>query len=232
MRDASQDANGLIKVNASISKHIVDHDRYLRFAAGETFADIALKDGVLVDTVKNSVTNGRKMHEAEQIMELRDLKHRGAIGAERIRKRVREECDTLIVDGVVKLLKGKRTVASVRKSDGEIITEEFDDPDVISMGIEHARKIISLDEKPAQSQTFVNIQNNQNVGDVPSTPNALSYEERLMRIRSAQTHQKVVASQQNDVIDVESQAVMDPAINVEISGPPPDDTADSKDFDF
>ncbi len=201
MRDAIERQDGSLEISRAVQDHLVDLNRYLRFRAGETFADIALKDNITPDAVKACVRRGRGMYEAEQIIELRDLKHQSAIASERIRKDVREQTQTMVVDGVIKLLHGKRTLSSINKMTGDILTKEIDDPDVISMGVEHAIKIIGLAERPAQSQTFVNIQNNQqNVSEAPVGSTALSYEERLQRIRKAQSR---TVTTEREVYDVE-----------------------------
>lgn len=188
MRTGELRKDGTVSVSLAVKNHLTDLNRYLRFRAGETFADLAIADDITPEAAKLSVSTGRRMYEAEQLIELRDLKHQSAIATERIRKKARERTETLILDGLETLLSGKRTIASIRKSDGEIITQEITDPELISLGLEHARKIISIDERPAQNQTYVNIQNNQqNISESGQGAAAMSYEERLKRIRNAQT---------------------------------------------
>lgn len=212
MRTGELRKDGTVSVSLAVKNHLTDLNRYLRFRAGETFADIAIIDNITPEAAKNSVSTGRRMYEAEQLIELRDLKHQSAIATERIRKKARERTETLILDGLETLLSGKRTIASIRKSDGEIIIQEITDPEVISLGLEHARKIISIDERPAQNQTYVNIQNNQqNINEGSQGPAAMSYEERLKRIRNAQVG---VTSTNEQILEAEiikSDVVAEPA---------------------
>src|SRR4051812_11240304 len=125
MRSGDLRKDGTMSVSLAVQTHLKDLNRYLRFRAGESWADIAVADGMTPEAVKNSVSVGRRMYEAEQLIELRDLKHQSAIATERIRKKARERTETLILDGLEKLLTGERTIASIRKSDGEIITERI-----------------------------------------------------------------------------------------------------------
>lgn len=200
MRSGELRKDGSIEISTQIQTHLTDLNRYLRFKAGQTMAEIAIDDRVLPETVKTSVLRGRKAYESEQILVLRDLKYTSAVEGEKIRTETRIRVAPQIIDGLELLLKGKRVHVSVQKSTGEFLTMVVDDPEMISMGLEHARKILSLDERPAQNQTVVNIQNNQqNINESPQGSSGLSYEERLKRIRGAQ--QKSL-SVDNNVIDV------------------------------
>jgi hypothetical protein len=190
MRGVRFDPDGKPEVSTALTQFSRDRDRYDRFRAGESVADICVKDGIEPEKALKSISQGRRMVEAEQILELRDLNHSSAVAIARLKTKARVQNETLLLDGLEKLLKGERTVASVLKETGEIVTRDITDPEVISMGIEHARKIFSIDERPTQNTTTVNIQNNQqnvteNYGGEGSA--ALSYEERVKRIRNSQT---------------------------------------------
>ena len=184
MRTAVERPDGSLEISRKIDQAQTDLDRYLRMRAGETVVQIAASDRVDVETVLKSCRKGRGMFEAQQLLEIRDLKHEGALETEKIRRDVREKIKDKLIPAVEKLLEGKRQVAEVNKVTGQVTIREFDDPDVITMGIEQARKLISLDEKPSP-QTLVQIQqNNVNQESTPSREG--SFEERLTRIRQKQ----------------------------------------------
>lgn len=187
MRAVRINSNGALDVATDIAKYSKDRDRYDRFRAGESVADICAADDIDPEKAIASIRQGRRTVEAEQILELRDLNHANAIEIARLRQRARIENETLVLDGLGKLLKGERVVTSVDKETGEILSETVTDPEVISMGLEHARKIMSIDERPAQNSTYVNIQTNQqnNYGESQGS-GAQTYEERLKRIRNLQ----------------------------------------------
>lgn len=208
MRTGHLRKDGSVDLSLERQTKLTSLNRYLRFKAGESIIEIAQKDNLEIEIARLSIATGRKMYESEQILILRDLKYTSAIEGERIRTETRIRVAPQIIDGLELLLKGKRKHVSVRKSTGEFIFVEVDDPEMISMGIEHARKILSLDERPAQNQTVVNIQNNQqNITEGnQGGSTGLSYEERLKRIQNAQ--KRTVG--ENDVIDVTPETPVTP----------------------
>lgn len=219
MRSAHQHPDGSIEISKAITTFSKDRDRYDRFRAGEPIPDICIVDGISPEEALKSIRRGRLPVEAEQLLELRDLNHTQALAIARLRANARIRSETLVLDGLEKLLKGERTVASVLKETGEIITKEITDPEVISMGLEHAIKIMSIAERPAQNSTIVNVQQNQqnNYGDTPSGPTAQTYEERLKRIRSRQLGEKKAEPEvlEAEVIHSETTPVVDPPASTE-----------------
>ncbi len=204
MRSATKRSDGSLEISKS-DRMVADLARYLRFKHGESIIDIAQSEGTDPEAVKISVRKGRNMYEAEQILKLRDLKHTALIETEEIRRDIRRRISKQLVDSVERLLQGKRTVVEVNKLTGEVTLHEIVDPEVISMGIEHARKSISLDEKPAANQTTVNIQQNNGAGDGSISVES-SYEQRLARIRARQigpASQRVIDVQADEVSESE-----------------------------
>jgi hypothetical protein len=187
MRTGRINRDGSMEISIAVAKFSKDRDRYDRFTAGEAIADIAVTDDITPEKAIMSVRQGGMMAEAEQMLELRGIKHASALAVEKLRTKARIQNETRILDGLETLLKGKRTITSIDKETGQILTEVIDDPEVISMGLEHARKILSIDERPAPNQTIVSINNNQqnNFGESQG-PKAETYEERLKRIRNRQ----------------------------------------------
>ena len=171
-----------------IDTHIKDLDRYMAFRDGKTIVDIAIDEENDPQEIRQSLIRGRAMFDIEQQMRLKDAKYEGAIENEKIRTAVRKAVHEPIVDGLVTLLKGKRTVVEKNKITGEIRTHDVTDPEIIALGIEAARKTISLEEKPVPSQTVVNVQQNVAGGDqiAGMGVGGTSYEERLERIRAIQ----------------------------------------------
>lgn len=214
MRMAIRRPDGSVELSEKIEQSYADLDRYTRFKMGESFLQIAEADGLDPEVIKISIRKGRSMYEAGQIIELRDLKHEAAIEAEKIRREVRMRVATKIVDAIDLLLEGKQTVVQVNKLTGEVTFKDYVDPEVLSMGIEHARKIIALEEKPIANQTLVNIQQNtQNVGGNSLGENRdFSYEERLARIRRAQSGSEIPMSRR--IIEAE------PVLVTDMSEPP------------
>lgn len=202
--------DGSVDISKEVIKANVDLRRYLRFKDGETLLEIAEADNITPDAAKISLRIGRNMHEAGQLLVLRDLKYTGAIETEEIRAKVRASVSEKIVTAVDQLLTGERTVVETNLVTGQVTLHKIVDPEVVSMGITHARKIVSLDEKPAANQTTVNIQQNNNSGsgDGPVSVGGLSYEDRLRNIRLAQTSQRVIDTEipdddkESEVIDV------------------------------
>lgn len=181
-------SDGTLSVSEEVSGFEIHRSRYKRFMDGLTFEEIALDDNVTVGTVKQSINQGRAIEEAAELIKIRALKHRGAIETEKLRADIREETAPLIILGLKTLLEGKKTVPEINPVTGVVTMHEYVDPEVVAMGIEQTAKILSMQERPAQSQTFVNIQNNQNNlgADGPATSSAITYEERVRRIRTVQ----------------------------------------------
>jgi hypothetical protein len=203
MRAGRINPDGNLEISTAIAKFSKDRDRYERFRAGVAIGDICVEDQIDPEKAIASIRQGRMLVEAEQLLELRDLNHSNAVAVARMRAKARIEHETLVLDGLEKLLKGKRTITSIDKESGQILTEIIDDPEVISMGLEHARKIMSIDERPAANSTYVNIQTNQqnNYGEGPSSK-AETYEERLKRIRNSQ-----IANNQPEPVVIEAEIV-------------------------
>lgn len=204
MRSARQNPDGSIEITKAIATFSKDRDRYDRFRAGVPVPDICIQDGISPEDALKSIRRGRLPVEAEQLLELRDLNHTSALAIARLKTKARIDHETLVLDGLEILLKGQRTAVSTDK-DGNILTKDYVDPDVISMGLEHARKIMNIDERPAQNSTIVNVQTNQqnNYGDTTSAPAAMTYEERLKRIRNSQMGRAPVEPSEPDVIEAE-----------------------------
>lgn len=213
MRSAHQHPDGSIEISKAITTFSKDRDRYDRFRAGEPIPDICIVDGISPEEALKSIRRGRLPVEAEQLLELRDLNHTQALAIARLRANARIRSETLVLDGLERLLTGKRTETTVLK-DGQVVTREVVDPEVISMGLEHAIKIMSIAERPAQNSTIVNVQHNQqnNYGDTPSGPTAQTYEERLKRIRSRQLGEKKAEPEvlEAEVIHSETTPIVDP----------------------
>ncbi len=230
MRTAVVRKDGSLDISKEIEKTSIDLRRYLRFRDGETLLQIAESDQLTPDAVKISLRIGRQMHEASQMLTLRDLKYTGAIETEQIRQQVRDSVKDKIVSAVDQLLTGKRTIVETETATGKVTLHEIVDPEVISMGITHARKIVSLDEKPAANQTTVNIQNNQNNSgsEAPTPVGGLSYEDRLRNIRSAQTNKRVIEAEFET--SAEEPAEADNLTPVEMGTPVA--TAPEKDWEF
>ena len=202
MRDAKLLKDGSSEVSVAIQRVTRDAERYQLHCSGMTVEQIAITENVDPEAIMTSIKRARSLHEAEQLIIHRNLKSKGAIENEQLRTRARKENTERILSSLAKLLEGTRVVPEIDKGSGKVTFREFTDPEVISMGLEHARKIISLDERPAQSQTFVSIQNNQqnNMGEggLPSHV-ATTYEERLLRIRNAQAGR---SQKEPEIIDV------------------------------
>lgn len=189
MRDARRLGDGSLQVSEEVAGFAIHRSRYKRFMDGLTFEEIAQQDNVMVGTVKQSINQGRAIEEAAELIKIRALKHRSAIETEILRRDIRKETSALIVLGLRTLLEGKKTVPEINPVTGVVTMHEYVDPEVVAMGIEQTAKILSMQEKPAQSQTFVNIQNNQNnlgADGGPATSSAITYEERVRRIRTVQ----------------------------------------------
>jgi hypothetical protein len=88
------------------------------------------------------------------------------------------------LDALDKLLDGKKIMVSRDKETGAFHMKEIDDPDVMATGLELYRKTVSLEEKPAQAPTIVNVQQNQNNSQQP--PGGWSFESILAKIREEQ----------------------------------------------
>ena len=208
-RTAIERPDGSIEVSSHVDKAYLDLERYTKFKDGATILDIADEYKITVGVAKHSIEVGRNLCEADDLIRFRDLRYRGAIENEKIRQNIRDRVSVELVDAIMLLLSGKRTIPQVHKVTGEVTFKEFIDPDIIVQGIEAARKAISLEEKPAASQTTVNIQQN-NAG--PSEGHAAietTYEERLTRIRHAQSvsGNRVIETKATEVDD-------DPAVAV------------------
>lgn len=184
MRNAIVKADGTILMD-KIDRATADLARYLRFKHGETFLEIAQSEEMDPKKVEISVRAGRQMYEGQQLLELRDLKHRSLIEAERIREKLRIKVADQLIEGIETLLKGERTIVEVNKITGEVTMHKVVDPELIAIGIDKAMKGISLEERPAPNQTTVNIQQN-NVNDQSSGSVEYTFEERLARIRQKQ----------------------------------------------
>lgn len=185
LRSGEQRPDGSVALS-SIDKTLRDLERFHRFQSGEDMVTIASRDGLSVDAIKTSVRRGWNMFEAEQQIKLKHLKYQAAIANEEIRSDVRERVKNDIVTAIQGLLKGERTIAEVSRATGEVTLHTYIDPEMVALGIEAARKTISLEEKPSVGGTVVNIQQN-NMGDGGGGGGGASYEERLERIKLEQS---------------------------------------------
>ena len=157
--------------------------RLRRFKAGETADEIAQSEGVRVDTVLYGLRRAEERKQMLFMWKLMDLRLEGAIENERIRKRIRRDLSEKLIKAVDCLLSGKRAVIARNPNTGEIIVHDTIDPEVIAMGVEQARTLLSLEEKPAPNPIYVNIQNNAGDSAEGRTDKDWSYEERIDRIR-------------------------------------------------
>lgn len=187
-------------------KKYVDVKRYERFRAGESIDQIALSDNIDVDHALKSVRIGWQMFEAQQQIRLRELKYAATIENEEIRSELRNRVKEKLIAAVETLLDGERTVVEVNKITGEVTIHKFIDLEMVALGIEAARKAISLEEKPQPMQTMINIQNN--AAENPIRTEGMSYEERMERIQIAQSSGPQAPAQDPEtepakVVDVE-----------------------------
>lgn len=186
MNAVAESPDGTVSITKA-EKAGIDLSRYQRFREGESIPEMARRDDVDPATVQRSVRAGQQIYEVQQQLKLRDLKYDTAIENEVLRKALRDKVAVQLVEAIETLLSGKRTVVEVDKITGAVSFKEFTDPDVISLGIDHAIKSLSFAERPASNQTIVNVQQNNNPGGGDgSSDGAGSYEERLERIRSRQ----------------------------------------------
>lgn len=198
---------------------LLDYKRYRRHAEGESISDIAAADGINRKLAQESVTRGQKMFEGEQLLKLKTMKYQGAIDNETIRTEVRRRIADKIAGKIEDLLSGQRPIVEINKITGEVTIKMVIDPEVVALGLEHARKTISLDEKPAAGQTVVNIQNNQTNVSEGQAERESSYEERLQRIRSRQvSSREVIEVPAQEVRDTEPDSAVDAEFVPEIKG--------------
>jgi len=134
--------------------------RLQRFKAGETADEIAQSEVVGVGTVLYSIRRGAERPQMLLHWKLIDLKLQGAIDNELIRARIRIEDADKILDGLARLLSGRRTVIITNPITGAIEVVEIVDPEVLAMGIDLVIKILCLQEKPAPNPINVNLQDN------------------------------------------------------------------------
>jgi len=164
----------------------VDLQRFQRFTGGESIQEISLQDGIGFEIAKTSVRRGLQMFEAQQQIILKAKRYDAAIENEEIRAEARAKVKHKLVDAIDVLLSGKKTVIEVDRNSGAMVFHEITDPEIIAMGVEAARKMLSMEEKPTPS-TIVNIQQNNNTEGATGVSLGLTFEERLARIQRAQS---------------------------------------------
>lgn len=189
---------------AAIDRSLSDLDLYMKFREGTTVIDLAISHHKDPKLMEAAVRRGRQIFDMEQNMRLRDAKLEGAIQNEKIRNAVRAKVAADMVSGIKTLLEGKRVAVETNHATGEVTLKEFLDPTVINMGIEQARKAISLEEKP-MPQTVVNVQQNTNTINEAGGDAQFSFEQRLSKLRERQQQRAPVPN----VIDVEAKNVED-----------------------
>lgn len=176
---------------SAIDRSLTDMTRYMLFRNGDSILEMARREGLKPENIARSVRAGHAMYEAEQQMKLRDARIEGALENEKIRENLRYGLSQKIMNALTWMLTGKMEETEIDPVTGnKKVIREWVDPEIISKGLEHARKLTSLEEKPMPSQTVVNIQQN-NVGSDVVGGGGNSYEERLERIRRMQDGQPV-----------------------------------------
>lgn len=191
MRSGKKNPDGSITLATKIETASVDLNRYFRNQDGESLTEIAAKDNITPHQCTISIRNGANMHEAQQLIRLKALKMEGLLQNEVGRRNLRELIPQ-IRPKVEQLLGGKRTMVEVNKQTGEHRTYEIEDPDVIALGLQLLQKLISMEEKPAASQTTVNInQNNMNVDTGGQGTVELTFEERLAKVKMDQANRVI-----------------------------------------
>lgn len=165
----------------------LDNDRFVRFQCGHSMEDIALDDGVTLAVVQASIETAARDDQIRKQRELVDLRMTAQIENEKIRKRTRNKFALEAEIALGLLLKGERTVVQKNKETGELSEFTYTDVDTVAVGLEHYRKSISLEEKPATG-TVVNVQaNTQNIiGGGMNGGRQMTFEERIQQIRQKQ----------------------------------------------
>lgn len=170
----------------------IDNDRFIRFQSGQSMEEIANDDKVALSDVQMSIESAARDDHIRKQRELVNLRMDAQIENERIRKRTRSKFSADADVALGKLLVGERTVVQKNKETGELSSFVYTDVDTIATGLEHYRKSISLEEKPAPAPGMVvNVQSNtttQNImgGGMGSNGKVMTFEERIQSIRQKQ----------------------------------------------
>jgi len=169
----------------------LDNDRYIRFQTGHSMEEIAKDDGVSFSEVQLSIESAAREDHVRRQRALIDLRMEAQIENEKIRKRTRIKFASEAETALGKLLIGERTVVQKNKETGELSLFSYTDVDTIALGLEHFRKSISLEEKPAPAPGMVvNVQSNTTQNNILGGPmnggKPMSFEERIQMIRQKQ----------------------------------------------
>lgn len=168
----------------------LDHDRFIRFQSGQSMEEIAHDEGVALVDIQASIEKAIHHDQIRKNQQLMNLRMDAQIENEKIRAHTRKKFQPDAEVALGKLLVGERTVIQKNKETGELTQISYTDVDVIALGLEHYRKSISLEEKPAPAPgTVVNVQSNTNTTNIVSNGNGgrpMTFEERIASIRRDQ----------------------------------------------
>jgi hypothetical protein len=205
---------------AEIERSIAENDsvkRYRRHLEGESIEEIAKKDEISVTWAKNAVRKGKTLLETQLQRRTSLLRLQNELAKAQIQRRVHDEVGDDIIGGIKTLCKGNKEVAVYDEKTRRFVkTTIKNDTKTIVAGIEQARKVGSIDERPSPAQTLINVQQQVNTStDISGT----DFEGRLSKIREAQKNRNA------DVIDVEVQ--VDPDVDTVI-----DEEGEDGDWEF
>lgn len=201
----------------------LDNDRLIRFESGHSMEEIARDDHVSLAEVQSSIEIAARHEQIRKNHQLMNLRQDAQIENEKIRAHYRKKFHADAETALGKLLKGEKTVVQKNALTGELSEFTYTDVDTIALGLDHYRKSITLEEKPAPAPgTVVNVQSNTNTTIVSSNGNghSMTFEERIAAIRRDQKH----AHEQRS-IEPEPE-ILDGQVESEIIPSPPENAGD------